>query len=165
MALTTPIQTYLKDICHTMETALINRAVTRAWSGTYPRLGYSWLGSVLGPVERPKRKRLMWAHALSCPPFTLGPAPATPGGSRTGSAPVLSLSLGCRASTNRTGLYPALLTFSVPLSSTPWAIQPQIYLRGRLSWNLTEPWGAIVSFEMFNGQSRFWGKKENKKVS
>lgn len=106
----------------------MNRAVTRARSGTYPRLGYSWLGSVLGPVERPKRKRLMWAHALSCPPFTLGPVPATPGGSRTGSAPVLSLSLGCRASTNRTGLYPALLTFSLPLLITPWPFGPRSIL-------------------------------------
>lgn len=30
MPLTTHAQTYLKDICHTMETVLINRAVTWA---------------------------------------------------------------------------------------------------------------------------------------
>lgn len=53
----------------------MNRAGTRAWQGTYPRLGYSWLGSVLGPVERPKRKRLMWAHALICPPLHPRPCP------------------------------------------------------------------------------------------
>lgn len=53
----------------------MNRAATRAWQGTYPRLGYSWLGSVLGPVERPKRKRLMWAHALRCPPLHPRPCP------------------------------------------------------------------------------------------
>lgn len=65
------------------------------------------------------------SHAFSCPPFTLGTTPATPGGSRTGSPPVLSLSPGCRASTNRTGLDPALnflplfLSLCICLSPSP----------------------------------------------
>lgn len=63
------------------------------------------------------------SHVLLPFPFTLGTTPATPGASRTGSSPVLSLSPGCRASTNRTGLDPALntLSFFFSLSISPGA--------------------------------------------